>query len=249
MPILCYIAGNELRRIFKSPLAWTIMAVVQFLTAVFFYVLLQQYLSPGTWQAHKGVTETVVAGVLQISGIILLLVSPLLTMRLISEERRSGTIKLLMSSPITLTQLVLGKYLAIILFYLCLIGIISLMPLSLLFGTPLDMGQLFAGLAGLTLLVSSFAAIGLFISSLCRSPAVAATATFGALFIMWIINLAGLNASEKMAGVFSYLSLLRHYNSLLDGIFNSVDVLYYLILSSCCIILTIWRLDAERLHG
>jgi len=249
MRSLFYIADNELRRLFKSTLAWIIMAVVQFLSAIFFYLLLSQYMSAGAWQLEKGLTEVVVAGVFQISGIILLLVSPLLTMRLISEERRLGTIKLIMSSPVSLTQLVLGKYLGITLFYFCLIGMLSLMPLSLLLGTPLDIGQLFSGLLGMLLLVSSFAAIGLFVSSLTRSPAVAAISTFGALFVLWIINLAGHNASEHMAALFTYLSLLGHYGSLLEGMFNSVDVIYYLLVSLCFIVLTIWRLDAERLHG
>ena len=169
------IAINELRRLFKSPFAWIILAIMQFLMAIFFYLLLSQYLEASS--VTSGLTDIVVSGMYQICGIILLLISPLLTMRLITEERRLGTIKLLVSSPITITELVLGKYFGIIIFYCLILLMISLMPISLMFGTQLDLGQIASGLIGLLLLMSTFAAIGLFISSLTSSPAIAAIST------------------------------------------------------------------------
>ncbi|MFT5396438.1 MAG: ABC-2 type transport system permease protein [Gammaproteobacteria bacterium] len=241
------IAANELRRLFKSPLAWVILAVVQFLIAIFFYLLLSQYMQPAS--AASGLTDVVVSGMYQISGVVMLLVSPLLTMRLITEERRLGTIKLLISSPISITELVLGKYVGITIFYCLMLFMISLMPASLMMGTQLDLGQIASGLIGVLLLMSAFASIGLFISSLTDSPAIAAISTFGVLFLLWIINIAGTNASEGMAEVFAYMSLLKHYTSLLTGVFNSTDVLFYIIVSVFFIILSIWRLDAERTYG
>lgn len=241
------IASNELRRMFKSPLAWVILAVVQFLIAIFFYLLLSQYMQPAA--AGQGLTATVVNGMYQISGVVMLLVSPLLTMRLVTEERRLGTIKLLYSSPISITELVLGKYLGITAFYTLMLMMITLMPMMLLFGTQLDLGQIAASLLGLLLLMSSFAAIGLFISTVTSQPTTAAISTFGVLFFLWIINAAGANASEGMAAVFSYLSLLNHYNNLLDGMFNSADVVFYLLVTTFFIVLSIWRLDAEQTHG
>jgi ABC-2 type transport system permease protein len=196
-----------------------------------------------------GLTEVVVSGMYQITGVIMLLVSPLLTMRLITEERRLGTIKLLFSSPISITELVLGKYFGMVAFYCLMLMMISLMPASLLLGTQLDLGQIASGLIGLFLLMSSFAAIGLFISSLTQQPATAAISTFGVLFLLWIINIASSNSSESSAEILSYLSLLKHYTSLLNGIFNSADVLFYLFVSIFFILLSIWRLDGERTHG
>lgn len=247
MRVIAHIAGHELRRLFKSPLAWIILAIVQFLLAIFFYLLLSQFM--GSANSDQGLTATVVSGLLQISGIILLLVSPLLTMRLFSEEYRIGTIKLLLSSPVSITELVLGKYIGIIVFYLCILAMIALMPISLMAGTELDLGQLLSGLLGLALLISAFAAIGLFISTLTAQPGVAAVSTFGVLFVLWIINAAGSSASEQVAQVFSYLSLLRHFDNLLDGVFNSVDVIYYLLVSISFINLSIWRLDAQHIHN
>ena len=100
------IATNELRRLFKSPLAWAILAVVQFLLAIFFYLLLSQYMQPSA--GGQGLTEVVVSGMYQIAGVIMLLISPLLTMRLITEERRLGTIKLLFSSPVSINNWVIN---------------------------------------------------------------------------------------------------------------------------------------------
>ena len=110
------IAFNELRRLFLSPLAWIILAIVQFLLAIFFFVLLSSYLEPGSAFSGRGLTEIVVVGMLQIAGLLLVLVCPFLSMRLFSEEQRSGTLQLLMSSPISVTEMVLGKYLGMILF-------------------------------------------------------------------------------------------------------------------------------------
>jgi len=242
------IAAHELRRLFKSPLAWVILAVVEFLLAILFLILLNQFMNPTPWFAGRGVTEIVVAGLFQVSGIVLLLVTPFITMRIFSEERRTGTIKLLLSSPVTITELVLGKYLGTLGFLIVLLALIVLMPLSLLMGTPLDLLQMFAGLFGLFLLMASFAAIGLFVSTLTSQASVAAITTFGVLFMLWIINLASTTGGEVFRAIFSYLSLLKHYDSLINGMLNSVDVIYYLIICITFVVLSIWRLDGERLH-
>lgn len=242
------IAGNELRRLFVSPLAWITLATVQLLLAIFFFVLLSQFLNAPA-MARIGVTNFVGAGLLQVTGIMLLLVTPFLTMRLFSEEYRSGSLKLLLSSPLSLTEIVIGKYLGIYTFLLIMLAIIALMPLSLTVGTTLDFGQLGAGLLGLALLMAAFAAVGVFISALTAQPAVAAIGTFAVLFVLWILNLAASSATEHVAAVLSYLSLLQHYNVLLKGVFNSADVVFYLLLVLLFLILTIWQLDGERLHG
>jgi len=248
MNTMLIIAGHELRRLFKSSLAWIILAVVEFLLAIFFLLLLNQFMSPTPWLEDRGLTEIVVAGLFQVTGIVLLLVTPFITMRLFSEERRNGTIKLLFSSPASITEMVLGKYIGTVCFLLIMLFLIALMPLSLLMGSQLDMGQLAAGLFGLFLLMSSFAAIGLFISTLTSQTSIAAIITFGILFMLWIINLAATTGSETFKQIFTWLSLLNHYNNLIQGLFNSTDVIYYLIIITVFIALSVWRLDGERLY-
>ncbi len=248
MKSIFHIAAHELRRLFKSPLAWILFAVVQFLLAIFFLLILSQFIDPtaASLFANYGATEIVVVGLLQIAGIILLLITPFVTMYTFSEERQSGCIKLLLSSPISVTELVLGKYLGVICYLFLLLSLIALMPLSLLMGTELDLLQLLSGIIGLILLASSFAAIGLFVSSLTSHSAVAAISTFGILFVLWIMNMAGNTGSDLFREILTYSSLLNHYHNFLDGIFNSADVIYYLLVTTVFIALSIWRLDNER---
>jgi len=245
---IIHIANHELRRMFKSPIAWVILAVVQFLLAIFFLVLLNQFMSPSPWLAGRGLTEIVVAGLLQIAGTVILMVTPFITMRLFSEERGTGTIQLLFSSPVTITELVLGKYLGTLYFLLIMLALIALMPFSLYLGTQLDFGHLCSGLLGLFLLMASFAAIGMFVSTLTNQVSVAAITTFGVLIVLWILNLAANTGSEITMAFISYLSLLNHYNNLLNGIFSSIDIIYYLLVTTVFVVLSIWRLDGDRLH-
>ncbi|MGH8119014.1 MAG: ABC transporter permease, partial [Gammaproteobacteria bacterium] len=217
MKAILIIAAHELRRLFHAPLAWIILAIVELLLAILFFIMLSQFFNPAPWFAGRGVTEVVGAGLFQIAGIILLIITPFITMRIFSEERRTGSIRLLFSSPISLTELVLGKYLGIMGFLVILLCLITAMPLSLYLGAPLDLLQLSSGLLGLLLLTASFAAVGLFLSTLTSQPAIAAITTFGVLFLLWIINLAATSGSEQFKAIFTYVSLLNHYDNLIDG--------------------------------
>ena len=165
------------------------------------------------------------------------------------KSGRSGTLNLLLSAPLTITQLVLGKYLGMISFQCCLLVLIALMPLSLYLGTSIDPGQFACGLLGLFLLMNAITAIGLFMSTLSRQPTVAAASTFGVIFLLWIIHIAGTTGNEHVSAIFSYLSLLQHFNNLLSGMFSSVDVSYYLLVITTFILLGIWRLDALRTYS
>ena len=241
------IASNELRRFFKSPLAWIILALVQFLVAIFFYVPLVTYLQPAS--VASGLTDAVVSTMYGFAAYVILIISPLITMRLIAEERQLGTIKLLFSSPISITEIVLGKFFGITIFYILILMLITLMPASLLFGTHLDLGQVASAFIGLLLLMTSIASIGLFLSSLTNSPAISAISTFGVLLLLLIIKMGGAHSSSNTALIFSYISIDNHYNNFLTGLFNSADIFYYVILTTFFIILCIWRLDAERTYG
>ncbi len=247
------IAGRELRSLFISPLAWSILAVVQlilgymFLTQLDLFMALQSRLL-GV-EGAPGVTEIVVVPLLGNAAVVLLLVVPMLTMRLVSEERRAQTLSLLFSAPLSMSEIVLGKFLGVMGFLLITVFMIILMPLSLLAGGSLDLGMLLAGVLGLVLLLASFAALGLFMSTLTVQPTIAAVSSFGVLLLLWIIDWAGGNASVGQAGeLFAYLSLLRHFESLLRGVFDSADVVYYLLFVTLFLVMSIRRLDADRLQ-
>lgn len=242
------IAWRELRSLFLSPLAWIILAVVQFILALLFLKQMERYeqlqAQLALLSAPPGITELVVSPLFNSATLVLLLVMPLLSMRLVSEERRARTLSLLFSAPLSMSEIILGKYLALLGFILIMLGLIALMPLSLLFAGELDWGLLLANLLGLALLLGAFAAAGLYISTLTEQPALAAIASFGLLLLFWIINLSG----EEGGALSAYLSMQGHYQALLKGLFRSSDVLYYLLFCLIFIVFSIRRLDAERLR-
>jgi ABC-2 type transport system permease protein len=244
------IAARELRSLFLSPLAWAVLAVVQFILAYLFLSQVDNYL---VWQPRlaaiegaPGVSDIIIAPLLADAAIVLLLVTPLMTMRVLSEERRNRTLSLLFTAPVSMTEIIMGKYLGILAFFLILLGLLALMPLALLAGTDLDLGKLAAGLLGLTLLLAAFSAIGLFMSALTEQPTIAAISTFGLLLLLWIIDWAG-NSDGQTSSLFGYLSMLRHYETLLKGLFHSTDIAYYLLIIILFLGLSIRRLDADRL--
>jgi ABC-2 type transport system permease protein len=245
------IAGRELRSLFLSPLAWSILAVTLFILAYLFLTQIETYLSLqprlAAIEGAPGVADIVIAPLFADAAMVLLLITPLITMRTISEERRNRTLSLLFSAPVSMTEIVLGKYLGVLSFFLILLVLLTLMPLSLLVGTDLDVGKLAAGLLGLTLVVAAFAAIGLYMSSLTEQPTVAAVTTFGLLLLLWIVDWAG-NTDTSGSNTLAQLSMLRHYEPLLKGLFNSADVAYYLLVIALFIGFTIRRMDATRLQ-
>jgi ABC-2 type transport system permease protein len=245
------IAARELKSMFLSPLAWAVLAVVQLILAYVFLVGLDNFMQ---YQAQlamtpdaPGLTDVVAAPLFGTAAVVFLLVAPLLTMRLVSEEHRNRTLSLLFSAPVSMTEIVLGKFLGVAAFLLVMVLLTALMPASLLFGSALDLGKLAAGILGLMLVTLAFAAAGLYMSTLTTQPTVAAISTFGLLLLLWIIDWAG-QTQERIGGVLTYLSLTRHYEALLKGLFNSADVAYYLLFITAFLILSIRRLDNERLQ-
>jgi len=246
------IALRELKNLFLSPLAWSIMAVLQLIVAYLFltqldnFMLLQPRLAG--IEGAPGVTDIVVAPLLQTSGFLLLLIAPAITMRVFSDERRNRTLTLLLSAPVSMTEIVLGKFLGITLFFMLLLVMLAAMPLSLYAGATLDAGKLLSGLLGLALVMASFAAIGVFMSSLTEQPVVAAISTLGLLLLLWIMDWND-NSQEQVSGLLQYLSLKTHFESFLKGLFSSADLVYYLLLIATFLVLAIRRLDQQRLTG
>lgn len=241
-----HIAAHEMRRIFVSPLAWAVLAVVQLILGLVFVMTLVDYSqNPPMMDNPPGVSEIVISGMFGFSTVILLLVMPLLTMRLFSEERRSGSLDLLLSSPASLTEIVLGKFLGLVAFMLVLLVLIAAMPLSLLPATPLDLGRIAAGLTGLFLMMGAFGAAGLFVSSLTEQTTVAAVGSFGLLLLFWLVHWIGFQ-DFAFSAMFHYLSLIGHYDSMLSGAFDTSDVVYYLLFIAVFLALTVQRLDMER---
>ncbi len=241
---------TEFKRLFNSPLAWSILAILQFILAMLFLLLIDGFITGVQTDVvgqdvSIGVTDVVVSRIYLWAGVIMLVVMPVLTMRSFAEERMNKTLPLLISSPINFTQLVLGKYLALVLFILLIVIMVSLMPLSLSIGTELDYGRVATSALGLFLLLSSFATAGLYISLLTSQPIIAAVASFGFLLLLVIFYISGTsntNASE----LFVYLSHISHFFTFTDGILKSSDIAYYLIFILLFLVLSVQRLEKTR---
>lgn len=240
------IARHELRRVFVSPLAWAVLAVTQVIFGWVFSGAVAQYLSVhDLGRQSSGVSEFIGASLFGTAAIVLLLVMPLMTMRLLSEERKGQTLPLLFSAPVSLIEIVLGKFLGLVGFIVALMAMLTLMPATLLPATDLDLGRLAAGLFGLFLMTMAFGAAGLFISSLTREPTIAAVGTFALLLLIWLLQIPA-QQDVPLAGLFGYLSLINHFQDLLEGLFDSSDVVYYLLFTALFLWLTVLRLDMER---
>jgi ABC-2 type transport system permease protein len=251
MSMISTIASREFKSLFLSPLAWSVLAILQcilaylFLTQVETFILIQPKLA--TIEGAPGLTDIVVTPLYGNAGIILLLVTPLLTMRVICEERRNKTLSLLLSAPISNVDIIIGKYLGLLYLLLLLVCLITLMPLSLLVGGELDFGKLFANLLALLLLVTAFTSTGLFMSTIAGHPTIAAMGTFGILLLLWILDWTT-GMKDQRSELFEYLSILRHFQNLQSGLISSVDISYFLLFTATFILLSIRSLNNDRLQ-
>jgi ABC-2 type transport system permease protein len=192
-----------------------------------------------------GVTEIIVAPLFAMAAAVLLMATPLLTMRLIAEERRNHTMTLLTSAPISMTDIVLGKFLGLMIFFCGVIFLVMVLSLSLLMGGTLDAGLLLSNAVGLLLICACFAALGLYISSLTAQPAVAAAGTLGVLLGLWVMDIA----ADDGGSIMRTLSLLKHYESFNRGLIDTFDLAYFSLFIITFLVLAIRRLDGERLRG
>ena len=243
------IARKELKTLFASSLAWTLLALVQLVLGWVFMGRLDAFLEIQSQLVQianpPGVTEIIVAPVFAMAAAVLLMATPLLTMRLIAEERRNHTMTLLTSAPISMTDIVLGKFLGLMIFFCGVIFLVMVLSLSLLMGGTLDAGLLLSNAVGLLLICACFAALGLYISSLTAQPSVAAAGTLGVLLGLWVMDIA----ADDGGSIMRTLSLLKHYESFNRGLIDTFDLAYFSLFIITFLVLAIRRLDGERLRG
>lgn len=221
------IANRDLRSYFVSPLAYVIAALFSLVSGYLFYLILVSS------------REASLRGLFANLAVVFLLITPALTMRLLSEERRSGTLELLMTVPLKDWELVLGKYLASLAYLLFLFACTLLYPLILFFIGKPDWPVLFVGYLGAFLLGASFMAIGLLTSSWTASQMVSAVATFAISLVIWLLPALGQNLGGAAAEVLGHLSLISHQENLMRGVLDMTDLLFYLSFILGCLFLTV----------
>lgn len=248
------LAGKELKLYFISPIAYVLAMVFLMVSNYLFHsqVFFYSRLSSQAMQFQGNLPQLNLHEILfrptfLNMAIILLLIMPLLTMRLLAEEKKGRTTELLMTSPLTITEIVLGKFLAAWVIYALLLGLTLHLPVMLSTFTQVAWKPLIASYLGLLLLGGVFLSMGLFASSLTENQIVAAVISFGILIGFWLIGLTAQTMSDSPAGeLFSYLSLLEHLDNFVRGLVNTRDLTYFISLTILGLFLTHRVVESQR---
>jgi ABC-2 type transport system permease protein len=250
------IAHKELRAYFASPIAWVILGLFALLFGYFFYAFLVLFVRQSMQMGQMGMgPQTVnvnlymIRPLLQNATVIMLFVLPMITMRTYSEEKRSGTMELLLTSPVTDLQIIVGKFLGALALYAAML-LVTAIYVSLLFfyGNP-EWRPVLTGYLGLLLLGGCFISVGLLVSSLTRNQIVAGMATFGVFLMLWVIGWIADFSGPTTRAVVSYLSITEHFDDFAKGIIDTKHVVYYLSFITFGLFLTAKAVDSERWRG
>ena len=247
------IAGKELRSYFASPIAYILIGFFLLPFGVFFYLYLQNFVKQSLQMTQFGgamnINQQVVRYVLQNASVIILFIMPMITMRTYSEEKRSGTIELLLTSPITDMEIILGKFLGALGLYASILAVTLLyMGILFVYGNP-EWRPLVAGYLGLLLMGAAFISIGLLISSMTNNQIVAGTITFVVFLLFWIIGWFADTAGPTIGPITSWLSITEHFDDFSKGIIDTKHVIYYLTLITFGLFLSAKSVDTERWRG
>lgn len=244
------LARKELRSLFATPMGWLVLAIFQAITGTYYSLSFNQYfeiMHSAHWQVQRiGITQFMAEGVFGVAAVMMLFVVPLVSMKLISEERKNQTMALLMSAPLSMSELVLGKLLAIVSYLSLLILSMLLMIALMLPWAEIDLPYLFTHALGLWLLMVASSALGLYFSSLTANPILAAFCSLAALATCLLLDKFFTDDSQS---VFHDLSLMQHYRQFAQGMLNSYDLLFFVLFAVFFVMLSIRRLHADRLYG
>jgi ABC-2 type transport system permease protein len=248
------IADKELRSYFASPIAYIIIGLFSLLFGWFFYMYLMVFVQQSEQMQQFGggaanINQQMIRGVLLNSAVIILFVMPMITMRTYSEEKRSGTIELLLTSPITDLQIILGKFFGALGLYIAMLFVTMLyMGLLFVYGNP-EWRPIAAGYLGLLLMGGCFISAGLLISSVTKNQIVAGVITFAVFLMLWVINWIGESSGPMTREIVSYLSITEHFDDFARGIIDTKHVIYYLSFITFGLFLTAKSVDSERWRG
>jgi ABC-2 type transport system permease protein len=249
---VCTIYRRELKSYFASPIAYLLMVVFSLIFGYFFYVATAIFVSRGMESQMMGrsmpmdVNEWVIRPLLMNISVIALFMIPMISMRLFAEEKRSGTIELLMTSPIRDVEILLGKWFAALTMFATVLAI-SGINLGFLFayGKP-DWRPILIGYLGLLLQGGALLALGTLISTMTKNQIVAGGATFTVCLLLWILDWVSSYETAVWAKVLSYLSVVTHYEPFSKGVLDTRDVIFYLSVIFLGLFLTARSMESAR---
>ncbi len=229
------IVAKELRSSFVSPVVYVVGAVFLSIFGVLSYLAVLnagnqaiRFMQIQGATAQINLNDLVFRPTFYSLAIVLLLILPILTMRLFAEERKLRTFELLMTSPVGINEIVVGKFLSVYLVFLALLTLTGFVPLTLNAYSSFDWNPVLTGYLGLALMGALFLATGVFASALTENQIVAAFLSFGLLILLWLLGALGSVLGETASGhFFSYLSFIEHYDHLVRGLIDTTDLVYY----------------------
>ncbi|MFL6449538.1 MAG: ABC transporter permease [Bryobacteraceae bacterium] len=246
------IARRELYSYFVSPVAWVLLTIFAFLSGLFSYIISASFVRfslEGQMSGQGGpmnLNEQVIAPLFSNIAVVGLFLIPLISMRLFAEEKRQGTIELLVTSPVHDVEIVLGKWLSAVLMYASLL-VVLLLDFSFLFiyGSP-DWKPVVTGLLGILLQGACLLALGTFISTTTRNQIVAGAVGFALALVLWILNWTTSFGNSDTVQVLNYLSIVSHMDSFTRGVVDTKDIVYYLSMIFLGLFLTTRSLESLR---
>lgn len=248
------IAMREFKVYFTSPIAYIVLTMFAVIFGYFFTTGLAFFLDYSASVGAQGgmgapplnVNQFVIEPSLGNMSIVLLFLVPMITMRLFAEEKRSGTIELLLTSPVKDFQIILGKWAGAVLLYACLL-LVAVLNLAVLFlySSP-DWKPVLVSLLGLLLMGGSMIALGTFISTLTRNQIVAGALTFGLLLLLWVLNWISSYETSTFSDICAYLAISPHFEQFARGVIELKDLVYYLSAISLGLFLSKRSLEALR---
>lgn len=249
------IAGKELRVYYGSPVAWVLMGFFAVVFGYFFNVYLTFFVESAMRGGQFGppppvhVNTEMIRPLLGNASVLVLFMLPMITMRSYAEEKRSGTIELLLTSPLTDVEITLGKFFGAVGVYAGLLAV-TLLSVGILFGLgDPEWKPVVAGYLGLLLLGSCFLALGLFVSSTTSNQVVAGAVTFVVALMFWIINWFADSAGPTAGPILNYLSVTQHFDDFSKGVVDTKHLVFYLSFIAFGLFLTLKSVDSERWRG
>ena len=248
------IAQKELKSYFASPIAYIVIGFFALVFGWFYYVSVAFFLQaslqmgmPGAGQIN--INSMAIRPLLQNVAVVALFMLPLITMRTYAEEKRTGTIELLLTSPLSDAQIVLGKFLGAVALYALMLAVTFIhVGILFIYGNP-EWKPILTGYLGLLLMGASFLSIGLLISSLTRNQIVAGMVTFAVLLLLWTLNWMSESSGPTTQKVLSALSITERFDDFSKGVLSVSHLIYYLSFITFGLFLTTKSVDSERWRG
>jgi ABC-2 type transport system permease protein len=247
---------KEMRLFFGSPVAYVVFTFFLlisgwFFSQIFLYysdISMRSFMQPGMAQS-RNITESVMRPLFTNMSVVLLFFMPMLTMRLFAEEKKSGTMELLLTYPVRDGEVLAGKFLAAGALYVILLGLTLVYPGLIAYFTRIEWGPILTGYLGLVLTGAAFLAVGVLVSSLTENQIVAGFGTFGILLAFWIVGWGAEFAGGGLRGVLQYLSFTDHLDGFTRGLIDTKDLVYYVTGIVLALFLTLRSLESKRWRG